>query len=183
MMSERGEKTYRPWEPERYRQDAPSPVAKLPEGALVFFLLDTVPQLERSRFYAPYEHDTRGVPPYAPAMPVCLLLYAYGGGGASRTIALAGERHLACLALVGQDRPDFRPMSDFRKLPLEAFKDMLVQVGRLAAEAGLVQLGTGATDGTQSQGHASRHKAMSDGSRKKEGERLREDIDALVTQA
>ena len=30
-MSERGEKTYRPWEPERYRQDAHSPVAKLPE--------------------------------------------------------------------------------------------------------------------------------------------------------
>ena len=37
-MSERGEKTYRPWEPERYRQDAHSPTAKLPEGDLVFFL-------------------------------------------------------------------------------------------------------------------------------------------------
>jgi len=59
-MSERGEKTYRPWEPERYRQDAQSPAAKLPEGDLVFFLLDTVPQLELRRFYAPYEHDTRG---------------------------------------------------------------------------------------------------------------------------
>ena len=45
-MSERGGKTYRPWEPERYRQDAQSPAAKLPEGDLVFFLLDTVPQLE-----------------------------------------------------------------------------------------------------------------------------------------
>jgi hypothetical protein len=31
-MSERGEKTYRPWEPERYRQDTQSPAAKLPEG-------------------------------------------------------------------------------------------------------------------------------------------------------
>jgi transposase len=77
MMSERGEKTYRPWEPERYRQDTHSPVAKLPEGDLVFFLLDTVPQMELSRFYAPYEHDTRGAPPYDPAMMVCLLLYAY----------------------------------------------------------------------------------------------------------
>ena len=74
-MSERGEKTYRPWEPERYRQDTHSPAAKLPEGDLVFFLLDTVPQLELSRFYAPYEHDTRGAPPYDPAMMVCLLLY------------------------------------------------------------------------------------------------------------
>jgi len=53
IMSEHGGKTYRPWEPQRYRQEAHSPEAKLPEGDLVFFLLDTVPQLERSRFYAP----------------------------------------------------------------------------------------------------------------------------------
>ncbi|HSX80029.1 MAG TPA: IS5/IS1182 family transposase, partial [Candidatus Saccharimonadia bacterium] len=80
MMSERKEKTYRPWEPERYRQDAHSPAAKLPEGDLVFFLLDIVPQLELRRFYAPYEHETRGAPPFNPAMMVCLLLYAYGVG-------------------------------------------------------------------------------------------------------
>jgi transposase len=164
MMSERGEKTYRPWEPERYRQDAHSPAAKLPEGDLVSFLLDTVPQLELSRFYAPYEHDTRGAPPFDPAMMVCLLLYAYCVGVfSSRKIALACERNLAFLALVGQDRPDFRTMSDFRTLHLEAFKDVLVQVVRLAAEAGLVKLGNVATDGTKIQGNASRHKAMSYG--------------------
>ncbi len=183
-MSERGEKTYRPWEPERYRQDAHSPAAKLPEGDLVFFLLDTVPQLELSRFYAPYEHDTRGAPPYDPAMMVCLLLYAYCVGVfSSRKIALACERNLAFLAIVGQDRPDFRTISDFRKLHLEAFKDVFVQVVRLAAEAGLVKLGNVATDGTKIQGNASRHKAMSYGYMKKEVERLREDIEALVTQA
>ncbi len=163
-MRERGGKTYRPWEPERYRQDAQSPAAKLPEGDVVFFLLDTVPQLDLSRFYAPYEHDTRGTPPYDPAMMVCLLLYAYCGGVcSSRKIALACERNLACLAIVGQDRPDFCTISDFRKRHLEAFQDVCVQVVRLAAEAGLVKLGNGATDGTKIQGHASRHKAMSDG--------------------
>jgi len=41
-MSESGGKTYRPWEPQRYRQEAHSPVAKLPEGDLVFFLLDRI---------------------------------------------------------------------------------------------------------------------------------------------
>ena len=50
MMRERGEKTSRPWEPERYRQEAHSPTAKRPAGAVVFFLLDTVPQLACSRF-------------------------------------------------------------------------------------------------------------------------------------
>jgi len=184
MMSECGGKTYRPWEPERYRQDAQSPVAKLPEGDLVFFLLDTVPQLELRRFYTPYEHETRGAPPYDPAMMVCLLLYAYCVGVfASRKIALACERHLAFVAIVGQDRPDFRTISDFRKLHLEAFKDVFVQVVRLAAETGLVQLGNVSTDGTKIQGNASRHKAMSYGYMKKEVARLREDIEALVTQA
>jgi hypothetical protein len=44
-------------------------------------------------------------------------------------------------------------------------------------------LGNVAIDGTKIQGNASRHKAMSYGYMKKEVERLREDIEALVTQA
>src|SRR6266478_5511454 len=184
MRSEPGGKTYRPWEPQRYRQEAHSPAAKLPEGDGVFFLLDIVPQLDLQRFYAPYEEETRGAPPYDPAMMVCLLLYAYCVGVfSSRKIALACERNLAFVAIVGPDRPDFRTISDFRKLHLEAFKDVFVQVVRLAAEAGLVQLGNVSTDGTKIQGNASRHKAMSYGYMKKEVERLREDMEALVTQA
>jgi hypothetical protein len=49
-MSEPRRKTSRPWEPQRYRQEAQSPDTKLPAGDLVFFLLDTVPQLDLSRF-------------------------------------------------------------------------------------------------------------------------------------
>jgi DDE family transposase len=60
---------------------------------------------------------------------------------------------------------------------------VFVQVVRLAGEAGLVQLGNVSTDGTKMQGNASRHKAMSYGYMKKEVERLREDIEVLVTQA
>jgi hypothetical protein len=47
----------------------------------------------------------------------------------------------------------------------------------------LVKLGNVSTDGTKLQGNASRHKAMSYGYMKKEAERLREAIEALVTQA
>ena len=139
-MSAGGGKTYRPWNPQHYRQQAHSPVSKLPEGDLVFFLLDVVPKLDLGQFYAPYEHETRGAPPFDPAMMVCLLLYAYCVGVfSSRKIALACERNLAFIAIVGQERPDFRTISDFRKLHLEAFKDVFVHVVRLAAEAGLVQ--------------------------------------------
>ena len=183
-MSESGEKTYRPWAPQRYRQEAHSPEAKLPEGDVVFFLLDTVSQLDLRRFYAPYEQETRGAPPFDPAMMVCLLLYAYCVGVfSSRKIAWACERNLAFIAIVGQDRPDFRTISDVRKLHLEAFRDVFVQVIHLAGEAGLVKLGNVSTDGTKIQGNASRHKAMSYGYMKKEVERLREDIEALVTRA
>ena len=183
-MSESGGKTYRPWEPQRYQQQAHSPASKLPEGDLVFFLLDSVPQLDLRRFYAPYEQETRGAPPFDPAMMVCLLLYAYCVGVfSSRKIALACERNLAFMAIVGEERPDFRTISDFRKLHLETFKAVFVQVVRLAGEAGLVKLGNVSTDGTKIQGHASRHKAMSYGYMKQEVDRLREEIEALVTQA
>ena len=183
-MSAGGGKTYRPWEPQRYRQQAHSPASKLPEGDLVFFLLDVVPKLDVRRFYAPYEQETRGGPPFDPAMMLCLLLYSYCVGVfSSRKIALACERNLAFMAIVGEDRPDFRTISDFRKLHLEAFKAVFVQVVRLAGEAGLVKLGNVSTDGTKIQGNASRHKAMSYGYMQKEVERLREEIEALVTQA
>ena len=54
---------------------------------------------------------------------------------------------------------------------------------RIAGESGLVKLGNVSTDGTKLQGNASRHKAMSYGYMKKEVERMREEIEALVTQA
>jgi transposase len=184
MMCDARGKTYRPWNPEHYRHAAHSPETKLPEDDLVFFLLDTVPKLDLRRFYAPYEEETRGAPPFDPKMMVCLLLYAYCVGVfSSRKIAQACERNLAFIAIVGEERPDFRTISDFRKLHLAAFCDVFVQVLRIAGESGLVKLGNVSTDGTKLQGNASRHKAMSYGYMKKEVERLREDIEALVTQA
>jgi hypothetical protein len=117
-------------------------------------------------------------------MMVCLLLYASCVGVfASRKIAWACARHLACMAMVGQERPDCRTISDFRTPPRAPCTEVLVQVGRWAGEAGLVQWGTVAPDGTKIQGHASRPKARSSGDRKKAVERLRDEREALVTAA
>src|SRR3989441_750381 len=183
-MSAGGGKTYRPWKPQRYRQQAHSPASKLPEGDLVFFLLDVVPKLDVRRFYAPYEQETRGGPPFDPAMMLCLLLYSYCVGVfSSRKIALACERNLAFLAIVGEDRPDFRTISDFRKEHLEQLAALFVQVLRLAAEAGMVRLGNLAFDGSKFTGQASRHKAMSYGYMIKEEARLQAEIEVLLRQA
>src|SRR5215831_11116465 len=182
MNDPRG-KTYRPWNPEAYRQQAHTPAAKLPEGDLVFFLLDLVPQLDLSAIAAPYEDELRGAPPFDPVMMTCLLLYAYCVGVySSRKIARACERNLAFLALVGDDRPDFRTISDFRKLHLDALAGLFTQVLRLAHAAGLVQLGVWATDGSKLPGNASRHKAMSYGYLQKEEQRLQAEIKELLAQ-
>lgn len=177
-------KSYRPWNPSHYAQETHCPATQLPEGDLVFFLLDTVPQLGLARLYAYYEDETRGAPPFDPAEMACLLLYSYCVGVfSSRKIALACERNLAFLAIVGSDRPDFRTISDFRKIHLDALADLFVDVLRLAQAAGLIRLGNLALDGTKIQGNASRHKAMSYGYLKKEEQRLRAEIDALLQQA
>ncbi len=113
-----------------------------------------------------------------------MLLYAYCVGVySSRKIAAACERNLAFLAIVGDDRPDFRTISDFRKGHPEAFADLFTQVPRLAAEAGLVRLGNLAFDGSKFLGQASRHKAMSYGYMKKEEARPRQEIADLLRQA
>jgi transposase len=176
-------KTYRPWDPDSSQQQTHSPLAKLPEGDLVCFLLDLVPQLDLGTIYARSEDQLRGAPPFDPRLMTCLWLYAYAVGVfSSRKLAQACERNLAFLALVGDDRPDFRTLSDFRKLHRDALADLFAQVLRLAHAAGLVQLGAWATDGSKFPGNASRHQAMSYGYLKKDEERLLAEIAELLEQ-
>jgi transposase len=183
-MNAPGGKAYLPWTPDLYAQQAHAPAAKLPEDDLVFFILDVVPKLDLTPIHATYQDETRGAPPFDPAMMVCLLLYSYCiGVFSSRKIATACERNLAFLAIVGARRPDFRTICLFRKDHLDAFADVFVQLLRLAQAAGLVRLGTIAVDGTKVQGNASRHKAMSYGYMTKEVVRIRAEIDALLKQA
>jgi transposase len=176
-------KTYRPFDPESYRSLEHSPADKLPQNDLVFFLLDVVGLLDLSAIYARYEAQLKGAPPFDPRMMTCLILYSYSVGVfSSRKIAQACERNLAFLAIVGDDRPDFRTISDFRKIHLDALAGLFTQVLKLAHEAGLVQLGAWATDGSKLPGNASRHKAMSYGYVKKEEQRLKAEIAELLRQ-
>ena len=183
-MNTPGAKAYRPWTPELYAHQAHAPSAKLPEDDLVFFLIDVVPKLDLSKIHAPYQDETRGAPPFDPAMMVCLLLYSYCVGVfSSRKVARACERNLAFLAIVGEERPDFRTISLFRKNHLDAFADVFVQVLCLAKAAGLVRPGHDRHRRDKVQGNASRHKAMSYGYMTQEVARLRAEINELLKQA
>ena len=74
-------------------------------------------------------------------MMVILLVYAYSVGVcSSRKIAAACERNLAFRAIVANDPPDFRTISDFRKIHLAAFRPLFLEVLRVAGEMGMVKL-------------------------------------------
>ena len=176
-------KTFRPWNPQTYAHQTLTPAQVLPEDDLVFFLIELVPQLDLTPFYAYYERETRGAPPFDVAMMATLLTYSYCVGVfSSRRIAAACEHNLAFLAIVGDQRPDFRTISDFRKIHEARFQDLFVEVLRVAGELGMVKLGNLALDGSKFRAHASRHKAMSYGYMKKEVERLRAEVAALLLQ-
>jgi transposase len=177
-------KTYRAWDPQQNGHDPISPRDALPENDLVFFLIDLIGQLDLTPFHAYYARELRGQPPFDVTMMVTLLVYAYSVGVcSSRKIAAACERNLAFRAIVGDDRPDFRTISDFRKIHLVAMKSLFLEVLRVAGQLGMVKLGNLSTDGTKMRANASRHKAMSYGYMTKEIARLEAEIEQLLTDA
>jgi transposase len=177
-------KTYRPWHPDQQWLLPPSPREWLPENDLVYFVMDVVKQLDLAAITRVYEQSDRGYPPFHPQMMACLLIYGYSiGVRSSRQIALRCERDAAFRVIVGEDIPDFRTISLFRKTHLEAFTELFVQVLQIAREAGLVKLGHLSLDGTKIKANASRHKAMSYGRMKQEEARLKQEIKDLLAQA
>jgi transposase len=178
-------KTYRSWDPDQTYLLPPSPSDWLPENDLVYFVLDTVRDLNLKAILWKYENsDGRGFPPYHPRMMVTLLLYSYTQGVfSSRRIMKRCERDAAYRVIVHDDAPNFRTISDFRKLHLTELEGLFVQVLRLCQKAGLVKLGHVSLDGTKIKANASRHKAMSYGRMKEEEKRLRQEIRDLLNRA
>src|SRR6266852_4227287 len=176
--------TFRPCAPDQSFLFPPSPRDWLPEGHLAFFVADTVAALDLQTFYAPYEGDGRRNQPFDPQMMVTVLLYAYATGTfSSRRIARKLEEDVAYRVLAAGNFPAHRTIAEFRQQHLAAFERLFVQVVQIAREAGVVQLGALAVDGSKVKAHASKHKAMSYGRMRDEETRLREQIAALTAQA
>ncbi len=177
-------KTYRDWSPDQSYMFPPSPQDWLPEDDLVYFLLDTVATIDLTPIFAHYERELRGQPPFHPRMMVALLLYCYATGTrSSRKIMRRCRTDVACRIIVGEDIPDFRTISDFRKIHLDRLEALFVEVLKLCALAGLVKVGTIALDGTKVKANASRHKAMSYERMQEEEKRLKEEVARLLAEA
>jgi transposase len=177
-------KTYREWAPDHNYLFPPSPRDWLPENDLVYFLIDTVATLDLSPIFTHYERELRGQPPFHPRLMVTLLLYCYATGTrSSRKIMRRCRTDVACRIIVGEDVPDFRTISEFRKTHLARLETLFVEVLKLCALAGLTRVGTIALDGTKIKANASRHKAMSYDRMKEDEKRLKEEIARLMAEA
>jgi transposase len=176
--------TFRLCAPDQSLLFPPSPREWLPEGHLAFFIADTVAVLDLGALYEPYAGDGRRNQPFDPRMMVTVLLYAYATGTfSSRRIARKLEEDVAYRVLAAGNFPTHRTIADFRQQHLTAFEALFVQVVQIAHEAGVVQLGAVAVDGSKIKANASKHKAMSYGRMRAEDQRLRDEIAALTTRA
>src|SRR5690349_461528 len=177
-------KTYREWSPGQSYMFPPSPQDWLPEDELVYFLLDTIATIDLAPIFAHHERELRGRPPFHPRMMVPLLLYRYATGTrSSRKVMRRCRTDVACRIIVGDDIPDFRTISDFRKTHLARPEALFVEVLKLCALAGLVKVGTVALDGTKVKADASRHKAMSYERMQEGEERLKDEVARLLAEA
>jgi transposase len=176
-------KTFRPYEPD---QDFLMPASMqdwLPKWHLAYFISDVVDQLDLNSIMSRY-HEEKGYPPYHPVMMVKVLLYAYCIGiPSSRRIEKRLVEDIGFRVLAANNTPDFRTISDFRKEHLEALAGLFLQALKLCRQAGLVQLGHVALDGTKIRANASKHKAMSYKRMKEEEARLKAEIAELLKKA
>src|SRR5436190_889400 len=177
-------KTYRSYLPEQDLLLPPSLREWLPDDHLVYFVSDVVDQLNLSAIESVYEEDDRGQPPYHPRMMTKILLYGYCVGVfSSRKIQKHLVEDVAFRVLAAGNQPDFRTISDFRKLHLKALEELFQQMLRLTLETGTMKLGRVALDGSKFKANARKHKAMSYGRMDETEKRLREEVRKLLGQA
>jgi transposase len=177
-------KTFRTYLPEQSLLLPASLRDWLPDNHLAYFVSDVVDQLDLSAIESVYEEEDRGQPPYHPRMMTKILLYGYCVGVfSSRRIQKRLVEDVAFRVLAAGNQPDFRTISDFRKLHLKALEEMFKQMLRLTLETGAMKLGRVALDGSKVKAHASKHKAMSYGRMKETEKRLREEVRKLLNQA
>jgi transposase len=177
-------KTYRPYCPDQMFLLPPSLRDWLPENHLSYFVSDIVDSLNLEAIESYYEKSDRGQPPYHPRMMTKVLVYAYCVGiYSSRKIQKRLVEDVAFRVLAAGNQPDFRTISDFRKIHYRALEDIFQQVLRLAMKSGAIKLGSVALDGSKVKANASKHKAMSYGRMKAEERTLRKEVKKLLARA
>jgi transposase len=147
------------------------------EDDLVHFVIESVEALG-----VRVEVNERGTgsAQYPPRMLLGLLIYGYAQGVcSSRRLEQATYRDVAVRYLCGDTHPDHDTIATFRRKNLKLVKESFVRVLELAAEVGLVQVGTIAVDGTKLAANASKRRSV----RQEELSRLSLEVEQKLAQA
>jgi len=177
-------KKYRPYQPNQEYLLPPNIHDWLPENHLAYFISETVDNLDLSEIFEYYEPSDRGNPPYHPTMMTKVIFYAYCiGTPSSRKIDKALEEDVPFRVLGAGNFPDFRTISEFRRIHLEPLSGLFVQVLELCETAGMVKLGVVAIDGTKIKANASMDKNRKHKKLTEEEERLEKIVKDMFEQA
>ena len=129
----------------------------LPDDHFAWFVLDAVGEMDLSAFYAAYRRDGHGRAAHDPAMMVALVLYAYARGlRSSRVFERACVEDVAFRVIAANQAPDHTTIARFRQRHEVALAGLFGEVLSLCAEAGLVEVGVVAIDGTKLHANASK---------------------------
>lgn len=150
-------KTYRPVDRDQEFLLPPSMVDWLEEDHLVWFVIEAVNRLDTAAFHRLARLGGVGRRGYHPDMVLTLFVYAMAHGvSSSRQIERLCGTDVAFRIICAQDVPDHTVLARFRKNHQEALTELLAESLALAAELGMVSLGTVALDGTKIAGNAGR---------------------------
>ncbi len=114
-----------------------------------------VEQLDLTKLYDSYSEE--GQPGYHPKLLIKILLYGYSIGiRSSRKLSQATESDVHFMYLSAMQRPDFRTISDFRKLKGQYIREYFVQILDLCRRMGVINLGHISLDGSKIKSCASK---------------------------
>jgi transposase len=129
----------------------------VPDDHVVWSILGAVDQMDLAAFYGAYRENGQGQAAYEPSMMVALLLYSYARGNRSSRGIERGCREDVVYKLITAMRvPDHSTVAEFRRRHERAIAELFNAVLELCEEAGLVEVGIIAIDGTKIRANASR---------------------------
>jgi transposase len=177
-------KGYRPYLHDHDLLLPPSLREWVAEEYLVYFVSDVVDQLDLSAIHAVYGEEKRGPAAIRSAPDDEVIGVGYCTGVfSSRWIQKRFQEDIPFKVLTAGNEPDFRTISDFRKIHIGRLQGLFEQVLEMALEVGTVKVGRLTVDGTKVKANASKHKAMSYGRMKEKQPQLREEVKQLLEQA
>jgi transposase len=134
----------------------------LPDDHLAWFVIEAVEELDLEPFYAAYRADGHGAAAHEPKMMVGLLAYAYCvGERSSRGIERRCREDVAFRVICANQISDHATIARFRVRHQAALADLFGGVLGLCAQAGLIDAGVLAVDGSKLEASASNHATRS----------------------